>query len=422
MRTTLYAAALIALAAAPACKWTEFDDLEGETWVTATDKPNGDSTDYGVAMVRGKTSGDGATLVVFGAGEAQFTELVYSANGDVDVAPTLQNIYTLYAIGTLDPQPIVLASPVDEQVALVTPYSSQSIAVLRGTHKLNADQVFGATDPVAATYMLPPPSATQTTPGVQVLVASPDAVWGFFDPVNTTPNPQPKCQLVDEAAMPIAARGLGATRLAPSTSDDVVVWGVPTAGGMGKLMVYPGSVFAGCATPQAPIAGWTAGATTFAPTKGSQLIMVDATHVLAVGHKEVGNTESYLGLFRIDASAKAITMVGAPVTLPDLRTAAILDVTTGATTKKYVVAGYPTALVDGVRAGQVAIFALDLTTGISSTPDAILHDAQPEEEQQFGRAVAVTPMNGKPAIAVAADNEIFMYFKTNLYEETRTGR
>ena len=28
MRTTIYTAALLALAAAPACKWTEFDDLE----------------------------------------------------------------------------------------------------------------------------------------------------------------------------------------------------------------------------------------------------------------------------------------------------------------------------------------------------------------------------------------------------------
>ncbi len=418
MRTKLYAAALVALAAAPACKWTEFDDLEGDTWVTATDKPNGDSTDYGVALARGQTKGDGATLVVLGAGDAQYTELVYSANGDEDLGPTVQNIYTLYAIGSLDPQPILLASPVDDQVALVTPYGSQSLAVVRGAHKVNADQVFGPTDPVAATYMLPPPSTTQPTPGVQVLVASPDAVWGFFEPVNTTPNPQPKCQLVDEATMAIAARGLGATRLAPSTTDDVVVWGVAASGGMGKLMVYPGSIFAGCATPQAPIAGWTAGTTSFVPSKGSQLVMIDATHVLVVGHKEIGNSESYLGLFRIDASAKAITMVGSPVTLPDLRTAAILDVGM----KKYVVAGYPTALVDGVRAGQVSVFPLDLTTGIAAAPEMILHDAQPEEEQQFGRAVAVTPMNGTPVIAVAADNEIFMYFKTSLYEETRAGR
>ncbi|MBL9014200.1 MAG: hypothetical protein JNL83_08485 [Myxococcales bacterium] len=417
MRTTLYTAALLALAAAPACKWTEFDDLEGDTWVTATDKPNGDSTDYGVAIARGQRGSNGGKLVVLGSGQAQFTELVYSPNGDADLAPTAQKLNSQFGIGNLDIQPILLADPTSDEVSLVVNSGGQSIAVLTGAGGLLAHQVFGPEQPDSATYMLPPPNATQPTPPVQVLVAASDVVYGAF--VSNTPNPQPKCNIVDDAAAALDVKGLGATRLAPSTTDDVVVWGVPKAGGMGKLSVYPGSVFAGCAAPQAPLTGWATATTPFAPSKGSQLIMVDATHVLAVGHKDLGNPESFLGLYRLDPTAKTITMIGAPVTVPDLRTAAIYD----DGSKKYVVAGYPTAIIDGTKSGQVAIYTLDLTSGIGTSPSAVLHDAQPEEEQQFGRAVAVTPFNGKPVIAVAADNEIFMYFRLDpLYAETRTGR
>jgi NADPH2:quinone reductase len=61
------------------------------------------------------------------------------------------------------------------------------------------------------------------------------------------------------------------------------------------------------------------------------------------------------------------------------------------------------------------------TSGIGTTA-MTLHDAQPERGQQFGRAVAVMPFNGEPVIAVAADNEVFVYFRSALYGETRTGR
>ena len=75
-----------------------------------------------------------------------------------------------------------------------------------------------------------------------------------------------------------------------------------------------------------------------------------------------------------------------------------------------------------MKSGQVAIYTLDLTAGLGASPSAVLHDAQPEENQQFGRAVATTPFNGKQVIAVGADNEIFMYFRTTIYGETRSGR
>ena len=419
MRNKFFTGCLLALAASlttgTGCKWTEFDDLEGDTWVTATDKPNGDSTDYGLAIARGQRGANGGKLVVIGAGQAQYTELVYSADGDADLAPTALKLNSQFGIGNLDQQPILLADPASDEVSLVVNSGGQSIAVLTGAGGLTAHQVFGPMEPEAATYMLPPPNTVQPTPPSQVLVSNMDKVYGAF--VANSPNPQPSCALVDDAAMSVRIRALGAARFAPSTSDDVLVWG-DTGGGAAKLQMYPGSVFAGCMTPQAPLAGWTAAPTTFLPAKGSHIVMIGSTHALLVGHKELGNSESYLALFRIDASAKTFAMVGPAVTIPELRTAAIYDDGTA----KYVVAGYPTTVVDGVKSGRVLVFPLDLTTGIGDMPAMTLHDASAGDEQQFGRAVAVIPFNGRQVIAVGADNEIFMYFRTALYDETRTGR
>jgi hypothetical protein len=90
--------------------------------------------------------------------------------------------------------------------------------------------------------------------------------------------------------------------------------------------------------------------------------------------------------------------------------------------QKYVVAGYPGDNVGGTTAGDVKLFPVSGMGGIETSPMAVLHDAQPENNQSFGRAVAVMPFNGKPIIVVAADNEIFTYYQSPLYDETRQGR
>nr|MDQ3341923.1 hypothetical protein [Myxococcota bacterium] len=111
-------------------------------------------------------------------------------------------------------------------------------------------------------------------------------------------------------------------------------------------------------------------------------------------------------------------LVGTPRTENGIKTAALM-VLGG---KRYVVAGYPDAIVDGnTGAGQVQVLEVDTATGIGNSV-MTLHDAQPEGNQKFGRSVAVMPFDGKPLIVVAADNEVFTYFRTNLYEETRAGR
>src|SRR5262249_20399627 len=105
--------------------------------------------------------------------------------------------------------------------------------------------------------------------------------------------------------------------------------------------------------------------------------------------------------------------VGGSVSLPKLKAAALL--TEG--TQQYVIAGYPGVVVDGKTGGQALVFRVS-ASGIEPSPVATLQDAQPENNQSFGRAVAAMPYHNTQVIAVAADNEIFVYFRANQTDGT----
>lgn len=394
------------LALLGACSWTTFDDLEGDTWVTSTEKPSNDSSNWGVAIQRGQASGTGGRIVVLGASQSLYSELAVGSDGDVTVPPTTLELNSQFGIGNLDPQPILIADPTSNDVALVTSSGSASIAVLKGSNgNMVVHQVFGPATPDAATYMVPPAPAMQIA---QTLVAEGDKVYGTFF-VNP-PNPQPSCALTDgTAAVTVAALG---TVPAGGGTDNVVVWSTT-----GKVLVYPGSVFNGCGTPQAPTAV-AAAETSGKPARGSQILTFadpdGNPYAVLQGHDTSGN--GFLGLFNLGGAAPAL--VGSARTENGIKTAALLELAG----KHYVVAGFPDAIVDGTSgAGQVQVFELDTTNGIGNSV-MTLHDAQPEGKQTFGRSVAVMPFDGKPLIVVAADNEVFTYFRTQLYDETRLGR
>lgn len=383
-----------------ACSWTTFDDLEGDTWVTSTDKPSNDSSNWGVAIQRGQATGTGGRIVVMGASQSLYSELVVGADGDVSTPDpdTTLELNSQFGIGNLDPQPILLADPASNDTALVTSSGSASIAVLRGSNgNLVVHQVFGPASADAATYMIPPAPAMQVS---QTLVAEGDKVYGTF--FSNPPNPQPSCPLKDGAnAVTIGA--LGALPTAGPTND-VIVWSTT-----GKVLVYPGSVFNGCAMQTATSV--STAETTGKPTKGSQILtFTDGTSKFAV--LQGG---SFLALFNLDGVP---TLVGSARTENGIKNAALMEVAG----KRYVAAGFPEAIVDGTSgAGQVQVFEISTTDGIGNSV-MTLHDAQPEGKQAFGRAVAVVPFGGKPLIVVAADNEVFTYFRTTLYDETRAGR
>lgn len=404
MRTTLVS--VLACAALGACSWTQFDSLESDTWVGSTEKPNVKSSDYGVAIQRGARSGDGGTLVVIGANQATYSELTYAATGGAKLAATTLELNSQFGIGNLDAQPVLLADPTTDDTALAINAGGTQILVLTGAGQLNMHNLFVSPSTVdAATYMQPPNRTDAGHVGEAhpeaPLIAAGDVVVGTF--YSAVPNPQPTCKLLDGASA-IAPRALAAVK--NGAFDDVLAWGSG-----GKLYHYPGSVFHGCTPGQAPVgAGHDTG---FQPGHGSQILSIGAGHVLLAGRHDTDDA-SLLQVF----DAATLSPVGGSVSLPGLRSVAILD----AGAQKYVVAGYPADNVNGTTAGDVKLFPVSGMGGIETSPMAVLHDAQPENNQSFGRAVTVMPFNGAPIIVVAADNEIFTYYQSPLYDETRQGR
>lgn len=397
---------LAAAAALPACKWTEFDDLEKETWVEATTKPGEvKSGDYGLAIARGaQASTDGGRLVVIGTNSASYSELQYSAQGDTSVPATKLDLEVQYGIANISSTTsILITNPTNDDVSLLAA-SDNGIAMLTGSAgTLKLYQFFNVAAPDAATYMTPGSKGTALP-----IVAVGATVYGGFLPALAQNMAQPSCALTGLTKI----RALGA---APSgTSDDLLAWDES-----GKLYQFNTTVFDGCSAAVVPVATLDVG---FKPGAGSRIVPIDATHVLLVGQN--GNAGF---LAEAALSTGSISLVGSGVNVAGLASAAVLTVTGLDSSVSYVVAGEPTASVSGTVAGQVELYPLTVS-GVGATPVANLHDAQPEGGQEFGRSVAVLPFNGEPVIAVSANNEIFTYFRANLadgttlYPETRQGQ
>jgi hypothetical protein len=159
------------------------------------------------------------------------------------------------------------------------------------------------------------------------------------------------------------------------------------------------------------------------PGRGSQILPIgDGTRVLLQGQQDASKgTSGFLQVYDV----ATLGPLGMPISAEGVRSATVLTTSTGT----YAVAGLPNAQIGGTSAGQVMLYKITDGGGIdSATPAAVLHDAQPESNQGFGRAVAAMPYNGKQVLAVAADNEIFVYFRANLsdgsplIDETRQGK
>ena len=396
----------LAASLAGGCKWTDFDDLADVTWVDSTEKPDVKSSDYGIAIQRSARGGDGGRLVVLGAGTATYSELIYNNQGESTFPPTEVSLVQKANIPNIGQQPLLLADPASDNTSLIVS-SDNGIAILFGAQgMLTAYQLFSVISPDGGTYMLAP---SQTVP--QPLVAVGDTVYGAVLPSLPAGTTQPACKLIDSAAptTKLQIRALGVVRT--GATDDVLVWEAS-----GKLYRFPGSVFNGCTPTQAQTAVVDTG---FMPDLGSQILSVDATTVVLQGHR---GDSGFLRAFSSPA-AGMLASIGDTAMVSKLRTAAVLE-TAG---KRFVLAGVPTALVNGKAAGQVLVFRID-ATGVGTVPVATLNDAQPENNQSFGRGVVAMPFNGTQVIAVAADNEVFVYFRaiqadgTAIYGETRQGR
>lgn len=416
--------AFVSLALFGACKWTDFDDLETDAWVHSTEKPDSNSADWGIAMVGGGTvatePGAGDRLVVLGTSQALYTELNYSPDGSADLAPTELKLNNQFAIATFDPQPILVKDPASDEVSAVTSQNG-SLVVLAGVHTVQARQIFNpkSSTPEAAAYVV---AEINGSPLSQLIVAADDTVYGSVS--MNPPSVQPACALTETDSTPVSVRAIGGVRSKPGdTTDNIVVWS-----STGKLFVYPSGVFTADATAcpggsATPLLGFTPVDTGFVPMHGmTQLLVLDNRYVILAGRNgETADAKSSVSMWDLQAGAGlAPAQVGAALERPGQRSSAILQLDP---TKRFLALGFPYDSVSGTSsAGQVALYPLSTTTGIPSTPDGVqLSDAQPDSNELFGRSVATFSFNGHQILAVGANNEVFAYYRTSLYDDTRTG-
>jgi hypothetical protein len=174
---------------------------------------------------------------------------------------------------------------------------------------------------------------------------------------------------------------------------------------------------AGCTTVGKATAAFTQ---SFAPGSGARIhIVSDGAKewaILAAHADKATNGEVVVLDLTVADAVTPPAQVGTTLSVDGLlsSTVAVFD------TKTYLVLGIPSAQVGSTPAGQVAIHEVDTTTGmVADAPAEVLNDAQPESGQLFGRDVTTMQYNGHTILVVAASNEVFAYYRTSLYADTR---
>ncbi len=414
-KTFLFAAAIGSLGA---CKWSEFDDISDDAYVAATGRPDDGATIWPIALVPAQsTASDVAgTLGVFGASEPTYNEIVLGAAGTAAVGSSSFEFESI-GWGSFQTDPLVLRNPDTTgegvgELTLITEPASASVLFFGKGAGFDYVDLNGATKIEAATYIRPSTGA----PSV--------AVGGESDKLfaRLPPKVVKRCDLV-ENAMPIALKAIGSVVPSGATDDHLLVWLAD-----GRLVLYPAGVVNGDdpAITGEPCDGGVSGepllastATPFQPAGRSHIL--DFRDDAAFGadlRLLVGRNGPNTFVQVVQVSTTGITFVGTPL----VTEASASHATMRFEDASYVALGFPTATVENTVAGQVKLYDVDPATGITSQAVLVLNDSQPEDNQGFGRAVSPVTFNGTQILAVGATNEIFTYFSTELYEDTRTAQ
>lgn len=410
-KTFLFAAAIGSLGA---CKWSEFDDISDDAHVASTPRPDDGATIWPIALIPAQnTASDVAgTLGVFGASEPTYNEIVLKAEGTAAVGSSFFEFESI-GWGSFQTDPLVLRNPDTTgegagELTLITEPASASVLFFGKGAGFDYVDLNGATKIEAATYLRPAVGAPAVVVGGES-----DKLFTRFPPKVVK-----RCDLI-ENAMPIALKAIGSVVPTGATDDHLLVWLAD-----GRLLLYPAGVVNGDPDP-ACVAGISgepllvSTATPFQPAGRSYIIdFRDDTTFGADLRLLVGRNGPNTFMQVVQVSTTGITFVGAPVTTEASASHATLRFEDAS----YIALGFPTATVDNTVAGQVKLYNVAPTTGVDSTAVLVLNDSQPEDNQGFGKAVSSVSFNGQQILAVGANNEIFTYFETELYADTRTAQ
>lgn len=383
---------------AAACDWREFDDIADTTWVESSGAPSGvDSSDYAVALAEANDEATSQTkqLAVISRSKLTLAFLEFDADGGTTVRQSISlDANSGGPFDVLPQSPVYASDPRSGRVAIA---ANGKIAIGEPTRNSldvalapNSAQSAGLTflNIGSATYV-----AAATERGI-VLVDTASAT--VTTPICTTP-PSLFNRFI----------ALGTTRV--GGADQLVVWYENNGSHVNTFSV----AVAGGNCTLTPV-GTVASGTLSMPTRGdypliegARIVPVPGTELAAIADPTKGQ------VFLLAATGERLAQTF------DAPGVSSLDIgQLGSETYFFVgSASYD----NGGKNNSGRVQATLLNGTPSTTPALTLHDAAPSAEQRFGRAVAVIPFDSAtaPIVVVGADDEMFTYFRTSLYEERR---
>lgn len=386
-RTNIFLATAIAatLSGAAGCKWTDFDDLENETWVRSTEDPELGANDYAVAIAGVETGAAGGSLLVISDDSPNLSTLEFAVDGSssVGTSPAPLKLGT-QNIGSIADQPVFAVDTTGANLALVErSINGTSFALMIGSPTAPAGKEVTSPD-------MPVPSADAVAfAGSTILFAAGSKIYRV-----PTTGMASSCAIVDGASMPVQVAGMGVH------TTNLVVWTKT-----GTVLRYSTAAFDPCTTAVAPLAGQITIAD-FIPGPGARVHVVNNFAVLAARATTSRIGQAYV----IDMTT--FTTVGTAFAIEGLRSTVIAEL--GGTT--YFVVGISDKSIGGVITGAVELHELSTSGAIAETAAVVLHDAEPKSGQQFGRTVATMSFRGNQILVVGAAAEVFAYFRTAVYD------
>lgn len=373
MRKLLFLAAL----SFTGCAWSEFDDLSDTTWVRSIDEPNVGSRDYALAIVGVSTATSGGLVGVISDDTPDYSTIEYAADGTASIGSNDVKLGQ-HRIAVLTDPPLFTTDGMGKIALAERSTTGGNIAVVSGS----------ATAPTGVEFAATAPPDAVTFAGADIVVAAGNTFYTLQAAA------QVPCVNTDTS--------FGAAALA---SDGTNLWVWSKAG---AFFNYPLTALTPCTGMMLPAPGSTVMTTGFMPAVGARVHLVGNFAILT-GHAPMSRMGQ---VFVVDRTS---------MTIVDMMMVDGLQSSTIATfgrTQTYLVLGVPDRTVDtGVVSGEVDVLEFDAATGmLNKTPVLQLHDAQPESGELFGRSVTTTKFNDKEILVVAANSEVFAYYKTDLYD------
>jgi hypothetical protein len=386
MRTNLFLASALAASLATGCKWTDFDDLEDQTWVRSTQDPELGANDYAVAIAGVAPDGAGGTLVVISDDTANYSTLEYAVDGNsaVGTNPAPIKLGT-QNIGAVADSPVFTVDDAGTRLALVErSINGSNFALLLGSPTAPAGVEVATADMPA-----PAPDAAAFA-GTTLLFAAGSRIYRV--PMSGMAS---SCAIIDHGSMPVQVAGMGVH------GTNLVVWTKT-----GKVLQYSTVAFDTCTMMLPPLAGEITMAM-FMPTTGARVHSIGNYVILSGKAASSRVAESFV----IDMTS--FSSVGTSLAIDGVKSSLVADL--GGVT--YFVAGIPDKSISGVVAGAIELYEFNTSNGtLAETPTMTLHDADPDSGAQFGRTVATMAFRGDPILVVGAAAEVFAYFRTDVYD------